>query len=177
MVSVQITLALIVIVSSVWVLIDAFQIGVRRNQLKGLARSGPLGWALGCLLLWIIVFPLYLVKRNEFKRHNGKPVNSSAVTIAGFFVVAIALGVIIMGLTGNVRLSTPNLRKQVLKNIETTFAKQPSLAALKIKSFDLEHENGDQYEGTLVVSANGQQQRLNVDVVYNGKRFMWKVRQ
>jgi hypothetical protein len=54
------------------VLIDAKKIGVKKGQIKGLADIGPWGWFFVCLLLWIIGFPLYLLKRGELKRINGK---------------------------------------------------------------------------------------------------------
>jgi choline-glycine betaine transporter len=63
---------LIVIITSIWVLIDAKKIGVKKGQIKGLADIGPWGWFFVCLLLWIIGFPLYLLKRGELKRINGK---------------------------------------------------------------------------------------------------------
>ena len=59
---------LIVIGTSVWVVFDAEAIGVKRGQIKGLANMGPVGWLLTCLGMWIIAFPLYLAKRNEFRR-------------------------------------------------------------------------------------------------------------
>lgn len=61
---------LVVIGTSLWVLMDAKSIGVRKGQIQGLGNMGPWGWFWGCLLLWIIGFPLYLVKRGEFKRVN-----------------------------------------------------------------------------------------------------------
>lgn len=61
---------ILVIGTSVWVLFDAKTIGVRKGQLKGLADLGPWGWFFGCLLLWILGFPLYLAKRPELKRIN-----------------------------------------------------------------------------------------------------------
>jgi hypothetical protein len=63
---------LIVIITSIWVLIDAKKIGVKKGQIKGLADIGPWGWFFVCLLLWIIGFPFYLLKRGELKRINGK---------------------------------------------------------------------------------------------------------
>lgn len=62
----------VVAVTSIWVLIDAKTIGVRKGQIKGLANLGPWGWFFACLLLWIISFPYYLAKRGELKRINGK---------------------------------------------------------------------------------------------------------
>jgi len=59
---------LAVIGTSIWVLIDAKAIGVRKGLIHGLGDMGPWGWFFGCLLLWIVGFPLYLAKRNEFKK-------------------------------------------------------------------------------------------------------------
>lgn len=69
---------LLVIGTSIWVLIDAKAIGVRKGQISGLGNMGPWGWFFGCLLLWIIGFPLYLAKRNEFKRANAAALMPSA---------------------------------------------------------------------------------------------------
>ncbi len=67
------TLILIAVIgTSIWVLYDAKTIGVQKGQIQGLASMGPWGWFFGCLLLWIICFPFYLIKRSEFKKINGK---------------------------------------------------------------------------------------------------------
>ena len=65
-------LYIIVIVTSIWVVADAKTIGVRKGQMKGFTDMGPWGWFIACLLLWIIGFPIYLAKRNEYKRINEK---------------------------------------------------------------------------------------------------------
>jgi len=62
---------LAILVTSIWVFIDAKRIGVRKGQVKGLADLGPAGWLFACLLLWVVAFPLYLIKRPELKRING----------------------------------------------------------------------------------------------------------
>ncbi len=57
-------LLLIVIASAVWVGFDSsgrdFITGKRWVMAKG-----PVGWVLGCLLLWIIFFPAYLALRGR----------------------------------------------------------------------------------------------------------------
>ena len=63
---------LLVIGSSIWVFFDATTIGVKKGQVSGVADMSPIGWLLGCLLLWIIAFPLYLSKRSEFQRINSR---------------------------------------------------------------------------------------------------------
>jgi hypothetical protein len=50
---------LVVIGTTIWVGIDASQ----RVWPKG--QNGTASWVVGCLLLWIVVFPWYLSKRNK----------------------------------------------------------------------------------------------------------------
>jgi hypothetical protein len=52
---------LVVIGTSIWVGIDASSIGA------GKVGTGPIGWFLFCLLLWIVGFPVYLAKRSGIK--------------------------------------------------------------------------------------------------------------
>lgn len=68
----DVVIMIMVIATSIWVLVDAKTIGVKKGQIKGLANMGPVGWFLVCLLLWIVGFPVYLAKRGEFKKINGK---------------------------------------------------------------------------------------------------------
>jgi hypothetical protein len=58
---------IIVVVSAIWVYIDAKQIGVRKGLISGMFDNGPGVWCAGTLLLWIVVFPAYLIKRGELK--------------------------------------------------------------------------------------------------------------
>ena len=64
----EIIILLIIFCTSIWVLVDAIKIGVKKGQIKGIADLGPWGWFFACLLIWIIGFPLYLAKRGELKR-------------------------------------------------------------------------------------------------------------
>jgi hypothetical protein len=65
-------ITIIVIATSIWVLVDAKTIGVKKGQITGVANMGPFRWFIVCLLLWIVGFPFYLAKRGEFKKINGK---------------------------------------------------------------------------------------------------------
>ncbi len=58
---------LVVIGTSIWVAIDASNIGAHKGLVKGLGNMGPAGWFVCCLLIWIIGFPVYLAKRSEIK--------------------------------------------------------------------------------------------------------------
>lgn len=59
--------------TSLWVLIDARSIGVKKGQISGFFNMGPAGWFFSCLLLWIVGFPAYLAKRDEYKRARRRP--------------------------------------------------------------------------------------------------------
>ena len=50
--------------------LDAKKIGVRKGQVKGIANLGPGAWFIVCLFLWVLAFPMYLVKRPEFIKAN-----------------------------------------------------------------------------------------------------------
>ena len=63
---------LVVVGTSIWVYLDARSIGETSGHMIG--GTSPGGWLAACLLLWIVVFPLYLVKRDQFKRVNQKQV-------------------------------------------------------------------------------------------------------
>jgi hypothetical protein len=76
---------LIVIGTSIWVYFDAKSIGVKKSGEKAQTGKvqtdmGPVGWAICCLLLWIIAFPLYLFKRPGFKKRF-QPASASAPPI------------------------------------------------------------------------------------------------
>jgi hypothetical protein len=68
---------IIVLVTSIWVLIDAKAIGVKKGQIQGMCNLSPWGWFFACLLLWIISFPFYLAKRSEFKHINSDVASKS----------------------------------------------------------------------------------------------------
>ena len=59
---------LIVIGTSIWVFVDAKNLGIRKGLVKGVLDMGPGEWAFACLLVWIISFPVYLGKRSEYAR-------------------------------------------------------------------------------------------------------------
>jgi len=58
---------LVVIGTSIWVAIDASNLGAPRDRNLGVAGSSPIAWLLACLLFWIVFFPLYLAKRGKIR--------------------------------------------------------------------------------------------------------------
>ena len=71
---------LIVIGTSIWVLIDAKNIGVRKGLVSGLGNIGPWGWFFVTLLLWIVGFPAYLYYRGQFKQAVAAAANTPGET-------------------------------------------------------------------------------------------------
>jgi len=57
---------IVLLATCIWVVIDAKSIGVKKGMLKGFFDLGPWGWFWVCVLLWIIGFPAYLIKRGEY---------------------------------------------------------------------------------------------------------------
>jgi hypothetical protein len=64
-----------IMATSVWVYWDATKIGIKDDSPSGKTESlrikgvGPFGWAFCCLVVWIVAFPLYLIKRPGYKKH------------------------------------------------------------------------------------------------------------
>ena len=65
--------ALIIIGSAIWVLIDAKKIGVKKGLVKGVPmitgkdNLGPWGWFFAVWIIWPVYFPLYIHYRGKFK--------------------------------------------------------------------------------------------------------------
>lgn len=55
----------LIVLTSIWVLIDALVLGIKKTNEKSMMNMGAASWFICSLLLWIIVFPLYLVKRQQ----------------------------------------------------------------------------------------------------------------
>lgn len=88
----------IVIATSLWVYFDARRIGIKKGQIPGIANLGPGGWLVVCLLLWIVAFPVYLIKRPQFIRINRN--NPRAAWNKTDTVVAVIIGTFIVWVIG-----------------------------------------------------------------------------
>ena len=65
----QILIVVLVIGTTIWVARDAESLmgGIPKAKRKAMGWWGPAEWAIGCLLLWILVFPAYLLKRSKYR--------------------------------------------------------------------------------------------------------------
>jgi hypothetical protein len=62
---------LVVLATAIWVDRDARKLvaaGATKSQMGG---NAPLTWSIATILVWIIVFPWYLVKRGQVRRELG----------------------------------------------------------------------------------------------------------
>lgn len=67
----------VVIISSIWVFFDRRSIKVEKSHLKGFWGMGAFSWFISCLLLWIVAFPMYLIKRGHLKNLAGNTQKAS----------------------------------------------------------------------------------------------------
>jgi hypothetical protein len=65
MIPLFIVLVVVVAGTSIWVLVDSTQLGAKRDLAGGAAGTSPAAWFFGCLLFWIVVFPMYLYSRDK----------------------------------------------------------------------------------------------------------------
>ena len=62
--------ALILWGTSIWAAVDAHKIGLKKYKVSG--PTGAVSTLILCLLLWIIVFPWYLVNKGKIARGEAK---------------------------------------------------------------------------------------------------------
>lgn len=79
-------LGVVILGSAVIVGIDAARYGYGRKDAKGALKTGPVGWALGQVLLWLIAFPWYVASRRTASKRAislGVPALLLALLFAG----------------------------------------------------------------------------------------------
>lgn len=121
---------------------------------------------MGCLLLWIIVFPVYLFRRATLIHGPEQSSTSLIVSVIG----AARLLIVVLGLAapylGWQRLSVDKLSQQVGKSIQKTLRENPATQEVKFKGATLVHRNGNEYTGVATADYSGQEVTYAVDVTY-----------
>lgn len=80
----------------VWVLLEAREMGVERGQLRGFADASALMWFWGCVVLWEVFLPLYLVAGPLYHRLHNEPDSETEKTPDQFTLgLIILLGLIV----------------------------------------------------------------------------------
>src|SRR3954462_466244 len=94
---------ILVVGTSVWVILDANSHGIRNDYKVTWYRGGPVKWGLGCLLLWIPIFPTYVRARKNLIRSAdaaGRPPARSTLFPVGVAVVVVHLSAITVAAWG-----------------------------------------------------------------------------
>ncbi len=172
---INIALWLIVIMSSIFVAFDSHKNKISVNSNSYSSKNGAVTWLVFCLCLWVLFFPIYLYKRANALKSQNK--NHTLGTVAGIGLITAQIVIIFLMFTGDIKMSTAELQTEVEQNIRETWSKEPSLANTHINSFFLIHKTGNQYEGLVEATSDGQTNKIIMDVTYDGKQFMWHVRQ
>jgi hypothetical protein len=154
----------IAVVSTVWVLIDAIEIH------KG--TKGAIEPFISCILIWVVAFPIYLIKRPREKRKVGRTDSCALGSIYGALSFICVVGIMILAYTGDIKASIADLEKEVRQSIQQEIQKKSP--KLKVESLDLLHKSGNEYEGLVKMSDDESVVTVAVNVTYDGKRFLWK---
>jgi len=164
-----------ILLTAILIAIEASQLGMG-SRINGKATTGPIAWFFGSLLLWVIVYPAYLFSRSRYGVRN--------YLLGGIFVALAFTATPLLlsgaggalGISGSTSLDTPELKRQVESSIRATWSKKPELASARIRNFTLLHRGGNQYDGLIEATIAGEDVQLAVDVTYDGKGFMWKIK-
>ena len=76
-------MVLLIVATSIWAFFDAAAIDSDKGQVDGFVNMPPWGWLVGCLIMWSITFPIYMVVRHEIKRVNDDPVQFPPPFVSG----------------------------------------------------------------------------------------------
>lgn len=95
--------------TTVWVGLDASNLNVKAGKLGGGSLDmGVVGWVLACLLLWILAFPAYLVKRPEYvklstSKGSGVPRRKTKQKSPMVFLYSFIAGLLLMVVAGMIK--------------------------------------------------------------------------
>lgn len=161
-----------VLLTAILMAVEANSVGAGNDQDRnpnGKKREGPILWFAWGVVLWVVGYPMWMARRAKYGLRN--------LCAPSILVALVFLGVIAaVSLNGGVKVSTADLQGQVLQSIQEKFAENPQLAGVRINSFHLVHEEGNEYKGVLQIEENGSTATDIVDVTYDGKQFMWRIR-
>jgi len=130
--------------SSIWVLFDAKSIGVRKGQIPGFFGMGVWGWFFACLILYLVAFPGYLVKRGELRRVNGKEPSSASVSAACWAVYCIVLCAAGFNLYDYQKdFEQRSLQEGVEASVRKRLSEMPGLPEAEVDILVLVHKTGN----------------------------------
>ena len=146
---------LIVAITSIWIYLDATKnkIGKIENE-KSMFNISAGEWAAGSLLLWIVVFPAYLIKRKSLvEKAKEFPVEAKGRGLKTILLASIVFGIIIL-IAIPVYLKSISNDPSASNNSEINSPNEKSVSNVPVKmSFDTTNKS---------ISLNG-----NIDVAMN----------
>lgn len=168
----------IVILSALWTTFDS-----RRNKIpfgnRDFSSAHPISWLAGCLVLWVVIFPSYLVRRAKTLKTRDPAGGSALASISGWLVYSVGFlcvlvavlmaGGIIKVLDG--RLTEAQLGKQLSAAIDEAWRKDLASANLHVRDSVLHRTSGNEYDGIVIADAAGDIKNYPVHVTYDGKTF------
>jgi hypothetical protein len=166
-----------ILASGIWVVIDSHKNKITSGKGQYTTNNGALAWGLGCLLLWLIVFPWYLRNRHRQLTERGEGNRTKPASMVGLGLWAAVILAIVLPFTGIIRMSTSELAGIVKTNIQQTYAKNPQTANLVVDSLELVHKGGNDYDGILKFHSGAEHATLPVDVTFDGAQMTWKPHQ
>jgi len=166
--------ALIVGLTSLWVGFDSRRYQIPSSNAPYTWRNGAVSWFVCCLLMWILVFPIYLFKRRGILKRRGFKTSSAEYVVGALAIVVVAFIALWPFLFGN-RLSTPDLETQVRLSLGQTLQNNPKMRNVTVKSVKLVRREGNQYDGIAVIQIRGVEEQHEISVTYDGKIYQWKL--
>lgn len=85
----------------------------------------------------------------------------------------IAFAVIACITMSSCKVSTEQLTKEVKQHMIEEYQKDGS--NIEVKDLTLIHKSGNDYSGIAVLESDGEELKCDVEVVYDGDSFQWKV--
>lgn len=165
----------LVLVSANAVGLDAHRMQISTGRGPYAGASQAVTWAVGCALLWIVVFPLYLFQRARTLREHGGPSDSALVSWAGVVTIALAVIIIVTSSLGWERMSIEDLAAEVKDGIERDWRKSAATRRNRLASLQLTRVSRNDYAAAAVAtSGNGKLETFNLAVTYDGRQVTWK---
>ncbi len=183
---IAVLISLIVVASTIWVYWDATSNSIGKiDDDKGLFNMSAGAWALVTLLLWIVGFPAYLVKRGDLiERAKETPVNVNgrggklaALTLAGAGFMVMSVGVPIGGALPDCSSDdTTGLVGQIVSDMPLVQLSGAQFVAVK-DATELGYNSGSEIRscsGTLITTAGEDQIQYSVQWI-NKSQGKWAV--
>jgi hypothetical protein len=162
-----ITTIAVITSTAILVGVDAKARGMRSRDENGKRQNGPIQFAVGTLLLWIVAYPWYMVKRRQL---TALGIVAAAIFVLAPLVVAIAY-------PNGRPPSASELATRVTTLIREDFMNDPKRNTLRVDKVTLVHDHGNTYEGVIRFEKpdTGESMTVPLSVIYDGVTIRWQI--